>query len=72
MRCLLLLSFAFMTLGCSSIPTVSTLPLIEIGVPDGGVWLPADRVDYYRCLVGILICRDPVGRLSDRFCHCLE
>jgi len=70
MRCLML-SIAVLTLGCSTTPTVSTLPLIEMGVPDGGVWLPADRIDYYRCPVGALVCRDPVGRLSDRFCQCI-
>jgi hypothetical protein len=37
MRCLMWLSLALVTLGCTT-PTVSTL--IEIGVPDGGVWLP--------------------------------
>jgi hypothetical protein len=60
-----------MTLGCSAIPTMSPLPLIEISVPDGGVWLPADRIDYYRCPVGPLVCSDPFGRLSDRFCRCM-
>lgn len=72
MRCLLLLSLAFTAFGCSSIPTVSSMPLIEMGVSDGGVWLPPDRIDYYRCPVGALVCRNPVGRLSDRLCQCME
>jgi len=56
--------------GCATPRTAP--PSIVLRAEDGPVWIRTDEIGRFRCERGLLTCDDPVGRLSQRHCRCLE
>jgi hypothetical protein len=56
--------------GCATPSTAP--PSIVLRAADGAVWIGTEEIGRFRCERGLLTCDDPVGRLSQRRCRCLE